>query len=293
MKKFILSLALVLAASLSALAQDIIILRNSEKIEAKIVEISSTEIAYKKANYTDGPTFRLDISEVSSVIYANGEVQAFNAEPRKGQGTVSSGSGDRTGKLKFNPTPQGRKRPFGISIGYTSKQLAVGPLKMPLLEDKIGGSTPALILGLHWAPEFKYGIGIQTGLYYEMASTNNNSTDYDGTPINVKGSEHTLNIPLRVQYRYEIIRDLSVFIYTGPSFDIHLALVRNWNGEVEELYHGDSYLNRFQMLWGVGAGVRWKGLQLMMGGDWGLMPFEKESIHKLNKPFFISLSYLF
>lgn len=126
-----------------------------------------------------------------------------------------------------------------------------------------------------------------------MASTNNNSTDYDGTPINVKGSEHTLNIPLRVQYRYEIIRNLSVFIYTGPSFDIHLALVRNWNGEVEELYHGDSYLNRFQMLWGVGAGVRWKGLQLMMGGDWGLMPFEKESIHKLNKPFFISLSYLF
>ena len=55
MRKLILSLALVLTASLSVAAQDIIILRNSEKIEAKIVEISSTEIAYKKADYTDGP----------------------------------------------------------------------------------------------------------------------------------------------------------------------------------------------------------------------------------------------
>ena len=59
MKKLLLSFALVLAASLSALAQDIIILKSSEKIEAKIVEISSSEIAYKKVNYLDGPTFRI------------------------------------------------------------------------------------------------------------------------------------------------------------------------------------------------------------------------------------------
>lgn len=280
MKKFILSLALVLAASLGALAQDIIILRNSEKIEAKIVEISSTEIAYKKADYVDGPTFRLDISEVSSVIYANGDVQAFNEEPRKEQGKVSSDSGSRNGKLKFNPTPQGRKRPFGISIGYTSKQMALGPLKVSMLSEEIGKTSPALMVGFYWAPEFKYGIGIQTGLYYEMAAYNS-------------ATEHTLSIPLRVQYRYEIIRDLSVFLYTGPSFDIHLANLTYHDGEKDDNYKGDSSLNRFQMLWGVGAGVRWKDLQLMMGGDWGLTSYYKGDAVKVNKPFFISLSYLF
>ena len=297
MKRLLLSLALVLAASLGALAQDIIILRNSEKIEAKIVEISSTEIAYKKADYTDGPTFRLDISEVSSIIYANGDVQAFNAEP-KGQGTVSSGSGDRTGKLKFNPTPQGRKRPFGISIGYISKQLALGPLKWPMLGEGLEKSiTPTLMLGFYWAPEFKYGIGIQTGLYYELAAYNGTYTDYDDyyneVETKLNESEHTLSIPLRVQYRYEIIRDLSVFLYTGPSFDIHLARLSNFGGETEDDYKGYSDLNRFQMLWGVGAGVRWKGLQLMIGGDWGLTNISKGEAIKVNKPFFISLSYLF
>ena len=289
MKRLLLSLALVLAASLGALAQDIIILRNSEKIEAKIVEISSTEIAYKKADYTDGPTFRLDISEVSSVIYANGDVQAFNEEPRKEQGNVSSDSGSRNGKLKFNPTPQGRKRPFGISIGYVTQQEAtfIG-LK--------GASLPSLMLGFYWAPEFKYGIGIQTGLYYELRSDNGTYTDYEGyneVEKNYSESEHTLSIPLRVQYRYEIIRDLSVFLYTGPSFDIHLAYLTNYGGEKDDNYKGDSSLNRFQMLWGVGAGVRWKGLQFMMGGDWELTKFYKDGAAKLNKPFFISLSYLF
>ena len=290
MKKFILSLALVLAASLSALAQDIIILKNSEKIEAKIVEISSTEIAYKKADYTDGPTFRLDISEVSSIIYANGEVQAFNAEPRKGQVTVSSGSGDRTGKLKFNPTPQGRKRPFGISIGYTSKQyssLILPKFKQDLTENN--GTTSALMLGLYWAPEFKYGIGIQTGLYYEMAADSYTSYDEYYNEAKSHISLHTLSVPLRFQYRYEFIRDLSVFLYTGPSFDIHLAYLNDG----ENIFNGDSSWNRFQVLWGVGAGVRWKGIQLMMGGDWGLMPIAKDWPWKLNKPFFISLSYLF
>ena len=241
--------------------------------------------------------FRLDISEVSSVIYANGDVQAFNAEPRKGQDTVSSGSGDRTGKLKFNPAPQGRERPFGISIGYTSKQMALGPLKVSMLSEEIGKTSPALMVGFYWAPEFKYGIGIQTGLYYELAAYNGTYTDYEDYYNEVEKSysntEHTLSIPLRVQYRYEIIRDLSVFLYTGPSFDIHLAYLASYGGEKDDYYKGDSSLNRFQMLWGVGAGVRWKGLQLMMGGDWGLTNYYKGDAVKVNKPFFISLSYLF
>ena len=47
------------------------------------------------------------------------------------------------------------------------------------------------------------------------------------------------------------------------------------------------------MLWGVGGGVRWKGLQLMLGGDWGLTKIVDNYDVKLNKPFFITVSYLF
>ena len=276
---------------MGVLAQDIIILKNSEKIEAKIVEISSSEIAYKKFSYLEGPTFRLDISEVSSVIYANGDVQAFNAEPRKGQGTVNTNSGKAAGKLKFNPTPLGRKRPFGISVGYVSKQQNVSGQKYPMMLSKNGKFSPALMVGFYIAPEVKYGVGIQTGVYYEMTRYSyNDGPKYGG----FTQTESTLSIPLRLQYRYEIIRDLSVFLYTGPVFDIHLAYqVHEVEGKTDFYIEDDDNLfNRFQVLFGLGAGIRYKGLQLMLGGDWGLT-YAYDDLIKFDKPFFISLSYLF
>ena len=117
----------------------------------------------------------------------------------------------------------------------------------------------------------------------------------------LKLDEHTLSIPVRVQYRYEIIPDLSVFIYTGPSFDISLAYNATAEmsamgiseSEKDNLYN-DSDNNQFHLMWGVGAGVRWKFLQLNIGGDWGLTPlYKSESGTHLNKPFHITLSYRF
>ena len=291
----ILSLALVLTASLSVAAQDIIILRNSERIDARIVEVTSTEIAYTLASDGSGQVFRLSVAEIASIMYGNGNEQAFNAEP-KGQGTVSSSSGDGTGKLKFNPTPQGRKRPFGISIGYTSKQMALGSLKVSMLSNEIGKSSPALMVGFYMAPEFKYGIGIQTGLYYELATYNGTYTDFEDYYNEVEkgysNTEHTLSIPLRVQYRYEIIRDLSVFLYTGPSFDVSVEYKTTIDMK-ETLYGEYTDIRRFNLLWGVGIGVRYNCVQLMMGGDWGLIDILKSTPAKLNKPFFVTLSYVF
>lgn len=265
-----------LTAAFAQQQTDIIILKNSEKIEAKIVEVTTTEVAYKRASYIDGPTFTLSISEISSIVYANGEVQAFG------------------NTVPFNPEPSDN-RPFGISIGYTSKQLTDGEDKEPwvYLGDNVNKkSSAALRVGLYWAPEFRYGLGIQTGLYYEMSYSKE-----DSEGIKISWSEHNLSIPLRIQYRYEIISDLSVFIYTGPSFDISLAntMKASADGYSEKInVIEESGLNRFNMLWGVGAGVRWRGLQLMLGGDWGLTKIYKDDYGiKLNKPFSISLSYQF
>lgn len=311
MKKTLLSLILIMSVSLTAaFAQqqtDIIILKNSEKIEAKIVEVTTTEVAYKRASYIDGPTFTLSISEISSIVYANGEVQAFgNTVPVTTETAVQSSpqtSSPRTsparrnagqGKLRFNPEPSDN-RPFGISIGYTSKQLTDGEDKEPwvYLGDNVNKkSSAALRVGLYWAPEFRYGLGIQTGLYYEMSYSKE-----DSEGIKSSWSEHNLSIPLRIQYRYEIISDLSVFIYTGPSFDISLANTMKasaYGYSVKFNLIEESGQNRFNMLWGVGAGVRWRGLQLMLGGDWGLTKIYKDYDGiKLNKPFSISLSYQF
>lgn len=64
-----------------AYSQDIIITKKAEKIEVKIIEVSSSEIKYKKLNNLEGPTFIFSSSEISTVIYENGEVQVFEDSP--------------------------------------------------------------------------------------------------------------------------------------------------------------------------------------------------------------------
>lgn len=77
MKKLLtLVFAVFCMVSVFAANVDIIIKTNSEKIEALIQEVSDTEIRYKKANNPDGPMFVIKMDDVSSILYANGEVQA-------------------------------------------------------------------------------------------------------------------------------------------------------------------------------------------------------------------------
>jgi len=79
MKRFLLC-ALALMAVMMTYAQDIIVTTKAEKIEAKIVEVSKSEIKYKEKGNPDGPTFIIETSEISSVIYANGKVVVYGQE---------------------------------------------------------------------------------------------------------------------------------------------------------------------------------------------------------------------
>ena len=82
MKKMIILLCTIFCV-LNVFAQDIIITKDSKRIEAKILEVSSTEVKYKRITNIDGPTFVELVSNISTIIYSNGEVEAFNVEIQK------------------------------------------------------------------------------------------------------------------------------------------------------------------------------------------------------------------
>ena len=66
-------------------AQDLIVTNDAQKIEAKILEVSKTEIRYKEKDNLDGPTFVLETKEISSIIYANGKVMLYNKQLKQEQ----------------------------------------------------------------------------------------------------------------------------------------------------------------------------------------------------------------
>lgn len=82
MKKIFNVLFLVLGACLCLHAEDIITLRTGEDIAAKILEVSTTEIKYKRMDNVEGPTFVVPVSEVLIVRYENGSNQVFEQQPK-------------------------------------------------------------------------------------------------------------------------------------------------------------------------------------------------------------------
>jgi len=77
--KLFLFLAFLLAGIYSLSAQDMIVMRDGNIIEAKVLEIHPHEIRYKRYNHLDGPTIVIPIAWVLSIRYENGTTEIFNA----------------------------------------------------------------------------------------------------------------------------------------------------------------------------------------------------------------------
>ncbi len=127
MKKLIVLLMGLVIASLS-FAQDIIVCKDSKRIDAKIIEVGQNEIKYKKFDFQDGPTFSINVNDISSIIYSNGDVAAFNSSTSQEQKVEASNPSAPVAAPKpkrevKHPSPKSKQRPIGIVIGYTQKNL--------------------------------------------------------------------------------------------------------------------------------------------------------------------------
>lgn len=99
MKKFIIVLYLLLCSVLG-FAQDVLTKKNGEDISSKVLEVTTTEIKYKKFDNPNGPTFTILKSEVLLIRYENGTKDVFN-EPQKPV-TQSQAVVERTVSFKKN-----------------------------------------------------------------------------------------------------------------------------------------------------------------------------------------------
>jgi hypothetical protein len=70
---------ILLSLSFTAVtAQDLIVLKNGDDIQAKVLEVAQDEIKYKKQSNPDGPTYSIDKDFVFFVKYANGDKDMFS-----------------------------------------------------------------------------------------------------------------------------------------------------------------------------------------------------------------------
>ena len=73
MKKFLIALLLAIGTT-TLFAQDIIITKESGRIDAQVLEISDYEISYKMQSNPNGPVLKIEANKVASILFANGDV---------------------------------------------------------------------------------------------------------------------------------------------------------------------------------------------------------------------------
>ncbi|MBP5770837.1 MAG: hypothetical protein J6W75_05690 [Bacteroidaceae bacterium] len=76
MKKILLFFMLLSATS--AFAQDVIVKKDGSTIVSKVLEITATDIKYKKFSNLNGPTYTIAKADVQAINYENGEKETFD-----------------------------------------------------------------------------------------------------------------------------------------------------------------------------------------------------------------------
>lgn len=82
MKKLIYVSIVFLFSFTSIYAQDIVTKTNGDDLSVKILEVTQTEIKYKRFDNLDGPTFTLPINEILIIRYENGSKEVFNQQSK-------------------------------------------------------------------------------------------------------------------------------------------------------------------------------------------------------------------
>lgn len=83
MKKLFLSLTVLVTFCLGASAQDIITKKDGTDIQAKVLEVSPTEVKYKNWDNPDGPTFIIFPADVLLIRFENGANYVVDSNEKK------------------------------------------------------------------------------------------------------------------------------------------------------------------------------------------------------------------
>ena len=86
---------------LSVSAQDVIVRRDGDELQCKILEVSKNEVRYKRWTNQEGPAFTEKKSDIFMIKYENGEKDVMN----NGTPALEAPSADLSKTTSIEPTP--------------------------------------------------------------------------------------------------------------------------------------------------------------------------------------------
>ena len=105
-------LILALFSSIRLFPQDTLYTKSGEVIQAKVVEIGTEQVKYKKASNADGPLYVINKTDIALIHYKNGAKDIFSSS-NPGSDKTSSGNSSNSPTVinnNYSNQPYGRPR---------------------------------------------------------------------------------------------------------------------------------------------------------------------------------------
>ncbi|MES2566559.1 MAG: hypothetical protein V4565_06820 [Bacteroidota bacterium] len=110
--------SILFAMASSSFAQDIIYTTGGNKLQAKVLEINTTNLKYKDYNNLEGPTYVITKTDVVLIKYANGMTEVINSNPEtiepKTESTVANNSKSNESNNAINKSRTLEKPPLNL-----------------------------------------------------------------------------------------------------------------------------------------------------------------------------------
>lgn len=140
------------------------------------------------------------------------------------------------------------------------------------------------------------GLGVAPGLYADMLFYNGAATVHEIVTFTEHYTELALNLPVNLNYQFEISDNASIYAFAGPVFQVGLVARSTYNGRIDfgpiHINEGEAYnhynsengdMNRFNIYLGGGLGFQIGDILLTVGYDHNLLNVDKTEGWKTNR----------
>jgi hypothetical protein len=236
-----------LCISYVSFSQDVIYKNDKTEIKAKVLEITDSQIKYKKFEMLDGPTYNISTDEVFMIIYKNGQKEIMasqkKAEPAKAspiqtptsvnnnsilratvnetQVTAIKQADTTNSKYRFTKTPRGGSWSF-FDIGLNPQSLNIPGVIIPTVL-----FNQHTFIGKNLAIPFGFTLG-----YSSLSSF--------GTDVSVGTIGTSLGVNYYLNELIKIPKDKASF-FVGASASLITTITSGAGGDGE----GSSTTNAF------------------------------------------------
>lgn len=305
MKRFS-SILVLLCIAVSLFATDIIILKNSTRIDAVIQEVSQNEVKYKKASSPNGPSFILSTSEIVSIVYDNGEVQTFDNNSQQQSYDNQQQSYDNqqqsynNQQQSYNNNRQSNKPKNSTFVLRDAENWYSFTINYSYYKPKEDAKEDAdkkktmngFNAGFMMQNKLYKNLVLLCGLEYQFAMSKKKE---DGATD--KWMNHNIKVPLRFGFSMPFAKKSSATIFFGPSFDFNVATINKYeedgfkteinyvNGKYKFDMEGEKEsgsdsefktMKFFDLPLGIGIIYKYSHLGIKLQYEWGLLNRSKE-----------------